>query len=276
MEQLALHNFLKDYFKANDCEILTEQNGRIEVQLTDELDEFLMNRPFYWQYMKKLGKQGEPMQVAFVTDPSLKDESGEWIHFGSPRLHQMFKSLNEKGRFTRLYEQVNGNFQQVPLVPWLVLNLRVSFQGQQKMDKLLSIGLQLINGTMVSSFMENVNKLNFSSSISDYCFTITPIIKLRSAYKRVENFLEKYIMEDEHTWAKEALQRLNEEKELLKHFYSPPTEKPEEDEDHIKREEKFEQELNGLDERFQPMISVDVINGGIFYLTKESSSSFFH
>lgn len=276
MEQQALHNFLKSYFIANECQITEEHKGKLTVQLTEQLDEALMNRPFYWHYRRKLGQPGQAMKVNFITHPDYKEEQGEWIHFGSPRLHQVFDHLITQGKLTRLYEKVDINQQQTPLIPWFMLNVKVSYVGDKKRDEIHSIGLQLLNGTMISTFMENIGQINFSSSISDFCFTVTPIIRLTSAVKRVENYLDHLIQSVNTDWAKQAEKKYSEEKELLTEFFNKPTKKDNEltEDDLNALHVRFEQELSGLYERFKPKIKVEVINGGLFYLTKKSSLSF--
>ena len=50
-----LHNFLINYFEASQCEVNSEDET-LDVKLTEEMDEQLMNRPFYWHYVKKLNQ----------------------------------------------------------------------------------------------------------------------------------------------------------------------------------------------------------------------------
>ncbi|MBM7569683.1 YqhG family protein [Aquibacillus albus] len=257
-----LHNFITDYFTANQCEILENDNGKLSIQLTDKMDEKLMNRPFYWQYVKKLGYPGEPMQVSFITNPDRKDEDGEWVHFGSPRIHQIFNLLNSQGKYTRLFERTTtGN--RTALIPWLVTNVKISYTGKHKKDEILSIGLQLINGAMKTMMMDELEKLHLQPSIPDFCYTITPIIRLKSGYQRINRYVENYLENIEHSWAEESWSHLQEEKKLLEHFYQHSM-----DED----EDRFNQEIKDLEGRFKPQINIEVINGGLFYLSQASSS----
>ena len=88
-----LNQFLQDYFVSHRCKILENNDGILKIQLTEEMDQALMNRPFYWHYIKKIGQQGEPMDLTLITNPNKKDVKGEWIHFGSPRLQQIITLL---------------------------------------------------------------------------------------------------------------------------------------------------------------------------------------
>ncbi|KGX85002.1 YqhG family protein [Pontibacillus marinus] len=278
MEQAALHNFLHRYFTANDCDIVEDQDGVMTVQLTDEVDEMLMNRPFYWHYVKRIGGQGMPMKVTFITNPEKQEEKGEWIHFGSPRLHKMFQTLREKGRITRQYEQVTPSQGQTSLVPWLMINASVQYKGTQRKDEVLSIGLNLMNGGMIPGIMEKIDPNKIGPIINDYCFTLTPMIRMPSAIKRVEQYINTYIKSQDHSWSVDALQQLESEKELLSYFFrhdlGNESEQEEDAEAKEDAEKRYQDELNKLEERFQPSISVELINAGVLYFSQESSTRF--
>ncbi|MQL54139.1 hypothetical protein GFC01_18175, partial [Desulfofundulus thermobenzoicus] len=143
-EQHGIHTFLLRFFKANQCSILEESAGHMTVQLTIEMDKLIMNRPFYWHWLEKTGGVPEPRQLTFITDQKKAGDttSGEFIHFGSPRLFQIFEAVKEQGRFIRLYERVSPlTNNQIALEPWLGLNVKISYLADRKKDKLLSLGL---------------------------------------------------------------------------------------------------------------------------------------
>ena len=91
MQQQEIHDFLLKYFEANNCELVQSQTGYMTVQLTEEMDKELMNRPFYWHYLEKTGGVPNPMQLTLITNQQQVNGEikGENIHFGSPRLHQI-------------------------------------------------------------------------------------------------------------------------------------------------------------------------------------------
>ncbi|TCT26949.1 uncharacterized protein YqhG [Melghiribacillus thermohalophilus] len=267
MKQHDIHHFLRKYFDLNQCPVIDEQNGKITVRLTEELDRLLMNRPFYWEYMKKIGRQGEPAVITFISNPELKEEEGEWIHFGSPRLHQIFDSLLSQGKYTVVYEQTGTKGQNTPLIPWLVTNIKISYKGRQKKDEVLSIGLHLINGAILKPFMEIINPIQMDTAIADYCYTISPLIRVQSAYTRMVRFLETYLKEKDTEWAKEAFDEYQAEKQLLDHFYSVYQEKGEKE----GKETRFEEELVQLKKRLMPCIQIEVVNGGMFYLSQHTT-----
>ncbi|SDK55288.1 YqhG family protein [Sediminibacillus albus] len=261
-----LHDFLTDYFTANHCGILENENGKVTIQLTDEMDELIMNRPFYWHYIKQIGQQGQPMKVTFITNPDRRDEQGEWVHFGSPRLHQIFNTLGQQGKITRQFEQVDTAMQRSPLIPWLVINLKIIYRGKHKKDELLSYGLQLINGTLVSPMMDKLIKLKLHTGIPDFCYTITPLIRYKSGYQRIIRYVEKYLNTKDYTWAKESWEHLYEEGKLLEYFYKDVSTDGE-------KQEQLKQSLSEIEKRFRPNISIDIVNGGIFYLSQQTSNT---
>ncbi|MCD5323544.1 MULTISPECIES: YqhG family protein [Pontibacillus] len=278
MEQQALHNFLHRYFTANECSIIEDHDGVMKVQLTEEQDEVLMNRPFYWNYVKRVNGKGIPMQVTFITNPNRREDKGEWVHFGSPRIHQMFKMLRNKGQLTRQYEQVE-TIQQTSLTPWLILNASIHFKGTQKRQEIVSLGLQLINGTIIPEFMDRLDSVTLSPTIPDYCFTLSPIIKLPSALKRIEAYIHGNVMKQDLSFGEEALRLLQEEQQLLDHFYKNDLYEDEGEEEKESAQKKAEtrerlaREQDALQQRYEPTVKVDVINAGILYMTHSTSAS---
>ncbi|KAB2457371.1 hypothetical protein F8160_18420 [Bacillus sp. CH126_4D] len=258
MQQHEIHNYLYNFFEANNCEILERSPHLLDVQLTIEMDKLLMNRPFYWHYLEKTGGVPNPMRLTLVTNPENEENDGELIHYGSPRLHQIFQTTKELGSYIRLYEEVrHSGATHTPLHPWLGVNIKVSYQCDRKKDILHSIGIHLISGTMIANFHETLAKIKLTPKIPDFCFTLSPIIKPQSGLQRIEDALKNIIAEDDHTWAKEARVRWNHDLDLLNRFYEESDELP----------ESYEIEKQALQEQYEPRITVQIINGGLFYVT---------
>src|SRR5699024_12279025 len=124
--------------------------------------------PFYWHYIKQMGRKGEPMHLTLITDTEKMDEEGEVIHFGSPRLQQIMEDLKSSERFTKLFEQVDTS-QGTPLYPWFGVNMKVSYQGKQKKDEMVSIGLHLNNGTWKLEKMDPLEAHKLQPDIMHKC-----------------------------------------------------------------------------------------------------------
>ncbi|QED48613.1 YqhG family protein [Cytobacillus dafuensis] len=263
MQQQEIHNFLEKYFYANGCEIIQNGQGYLTVQLTIELDKELMNRPFYWHYLEKTGGVPNPMQLTLITNPHLVSDQmkGETIHFGSPRLHQIFESTKNLAGSIRLYEKHNKPpGQQTPLRPWLGMNIRISYECDRKRDVFKSIGLQLINGQMIEGFHDKLLNLPLTPKIPDYSFTLSPLIMPKSGISRVENFLRYKLEHEDHSWAEDARKRWQKDLKLLEHFYEEAEEK----------DESYEIEKTALKEQYEPKVKISIVNGGLFYLTDQA------
>lgn len=259
MLQQEIHQYLESFFDATQCTILENGPGFLTVQLTIEMDKELMNRPFYWTYLEKTGGTPNPEKLTFITDEEKAPESikGEYIHFGAPRLHQLFRTAKKMAAYIRLYEQPDTPpFQSVPLYPWLNVNMKISYCSDRKRDVLRSFGLHLINGMLVDHFIEKMQNRRLVPKIPDYCFTISPIIKPGSGLKRIETFVTNDIAASDHSWAEAAKKRQEEDLKLLDQFYADQVEKP----------ETYEIEKKALIEQYEPAIHIEIVNGGIFYL----------
>lgn len=263
MQQAEIHSFLERYFTSNHCEITENQHGYMTVQLTVELDKQLMNRPFYWHYLEKTGGTPNPMALTFITDQEKapKDLKGELIHFGAPRLHQIFQSSKKLAGYMRLYQNVKQTVpSNIPLHPWLGINAKVSYQCDRKRDILMSLGLHLVSGSIIEGFQEKLERLELTPKIPDYCFTMSPLIKHKSGLNRLQQYIRGFIESDDHSWADAARERWNEDLALLDHFYEGLEEKP----------ESYETEKEALREQYEPKVKIEIINGGLFYLTPQA------
>lgn len=261
MKQQEIHKFLERYFQANGCEPIENGTGFMTVQLTSQLDKELMNRPFYWHYLEKTGGIPNPAKLTLITDKQAAPENlkGEQIHFGSPRLHQIFQSTKKLAGYIRLYEKnPSSNKRSIPLRPWLGLNVKISYQCDRKRDVLRSLGLQLINGQMVGDFHNILLDLDLTPKIPDYSFTLSPLIMPKSGILRIENFLRSEIEAENHQWATDARKRWQKDLELLEHFY----------EDCEEKGESYQNEKTALKEQYEPRITISIINGGLFYLSE--------
>lgn len=264
MEQQRIVQFAKRFFTSHQADILKEDEDGFEVRLTETLDKALMNRPFYWQYMKQIGQTPEPMILSFVTSAKQEEKTGEWLHIGSPRLQQIFQLAKNTGIYTCLYEQVPLP-QQKPtaLYPWLIANVKVSYLSHQRKDVLYSYGLQLIHGQIVLQAMEQLQEKNLREDISPHAFTMKSLIKPASGLARIKRHLEMQLQSETHEWAAVAKKRMEEELDTLKAYYEATS----------LSEEEYVQEKKAIMSQYQPNIQVTLVNYGLFYLQDFAFSS---
>jgi len=263
MQQQEIHKFLERYFLSNKCEIVDKQPNYMTVQLTIELDKELMNRPFYWHYLEKTGGVPNPSKLTLITDPQHvpADVKGELIHFGSQRLHQIFASTKKFAGFIRLYEEiVQQGHAQSPLYPWLCINAKISYQSDRKKDILLSAGLNLITGVIVEKFHERLLQIQVTPKIPDYSFTLSPLIKPKSGLLRLDSYIRRTFEGDDHTWAERAIERWEDDLRLLENFYQDMDDKA----------ESYYTEKEALQNRYEPNITISIVNGGLFYLSNQA------
>lgn len=247
-------SFLKTFFEENDCKVNLLKNGKIDINLTEKIDKAIMNRPFYWHYMKSTNQLGEPARLKLYTSVSDQFTNRQWIHFGTPLMNDICAYLAESSRFIQAFERLNVQ-KQTPLHPWLLINVVISFKGYQLKQHVQSIGLNLITGVMIDQAMEMLHSKSLQPTISPHCYIISPLIKLESGFQRIEHYVNHYLQGQNYTWMVESLVLLKEELLLLKYFHEQETKK-----------EHLISDVIQLYERVRPEINIDIINGGIFYL----------
>ncbi|MFP7493650.1 YqhG family protein [Terribacillus saccharophilus] len=270
MDRRTLHQFLRKFFLSSGCQLQEETDGMLRFLLTAELDEELMNRPFYWRYKKRLGQEGEPMELTLLTDPNITAEKAEHIHFGSPRLHKIFRLIRDSAQVARLYEKVDSAAR-TPLYPWLIRNMSVHFSGKRKRTETHSIGLQLLNGQLATDWMENFTHVEFKQQISDHCYCLSPIIRYQSGYQRISSYMQTYLDTIDDGWVRETTQTLQQEEALLAHFFDQSKQEEEEKDVLETRAALYQNELDAVHKRLSPSIQIETINAGIFYLSEETA-----
>src|SRR4051794_25754032 len=101
-----VHRYLQKFFMENNCEIIQNHDYYMTVQLTIDMDKKIMNRPYYWQYLESTNGIPCPAQLTLITDQNNLNEKikGEVVHFGSPKLNQIFQTTRRMGSFVHMYE----------------------------------------------------------------------------------------------------------------------------------------------------------------------------
>lgn len=259
MYPAEIHSYLLKFFEENDCQILSNHDHYINVQLTIEMDKKIMNRPFYWKYLESTNGVPCPAQITLITDKAnLVDKvKGEVIHFGSPRLSQLFRTTKELGSFVLMYEKIIGEIgPKTILTPWLGVNYKISYYSDQTKETLFSLGINLMTGHQIDGFQELLGKVKLDAIMSENTFNLPYVITPIRALDRLDLAIDKLIQEDDHTWAEDAKVRWQKDQEVLEHFYEEVEDKP----------DCYEMEKQAMEEQYKPKIKIDIINGGLFYL----------
>lgn len=259
MNNANLHSYLHRFFLANDCTLLSSEHNTLQIQLTVEMDKALMNRPFYWHYLEKMGDVGNPLMLTLNFDANLEQEQqGELIHFGSPRTHQIFSYAKKQGRFIRMYEAPRDTNQQVSLLPWLNINGKIIFTCDVNWEKFFSIGLNLIHGQIIADFFETIEDKPLTKKIPDYSFTLSPLIKPKSGLMRIKKHLEQMALTENLSRFELSQEKWKEDLHLLNQFYTE-----------AEREDNpiYQKECRDLKNLYEPKIQIEFTTGGLFYLT---------
>lgn len=247
MNQVEVRQYIEKYLSAFQAHIQESHPHHLTVKLPVEIDKDIGNRPFYWSWVEKMNIPPQPMVLSFFFDEENKpqDIRGEYVHFGSSRLHQIFASTRKHGKFVCLYEQsplatptLSKSRRSTPLTPWLCLNIKVSFICDKKRDCLLSLGVNLHHSRIVDNFYPFLKRLNLSPAIPDFYYNLNRQISLEQAYQLAESKVNQFIAAQDQSWADEARQRLSEELEILEIYY---TQLEQEEKESRKEEDKGEE-----------------------------------
>ena len=253
-----VHGYLKKFFEENKCHILNNNDHYMSIQLTVDMDKKIMNRPYYWHYLESTNGVPSPAQLTLITDQNKVEEDikGEVVHFGSPRLSQLFLVTKELGSFVQMFEKVGEFETKVILTPWLGVNYKVSYYSDQTKEMVYSLGINLIRGEVIEGFHESLSQVEFDEIMTGDAFHLPFIIKPVRGLERLDEAIENIIQKDDHSWAEEAKNRWKKDLEVLEHFYEGIENKP----------ECYESEKMALEEQYNPKIKIEIINGGLFYM----------
>ncbi|MEI4769774.1 YqhG family protein [Psychrobacillus sp. FJAT-51614] len=253
-----VHRYLQKFFTENNCQIVQNNDYYMTVQLTIDMDKKIMNRPYYWQYLESTNGVPCPAQLTLITDQNnlLEKVKGEIVHFGSPKLNQIFQTTRRMGSFVHMYEKIEVANERKIITPWLGVNYKISYYCDQTKEMLHSLGINLMTGSIINRFQESLRGLELDTTISEKTFKLPYIIKPIRALERLDELIDRIIQQDDHTWAEEAKQRWLKDLEVLEYFYEGVSMKP----------ECYEMEKQALQEQYEPRIKIEIINGGLFYL----------
>jgi len=279
MNQTWVRNYLEDYFKAHQCEILEKSPAHMTVKLSVEVDKDLTNRPYYWTFVERTGTPPETMTMTFIFDPDQAPDRvhGEVIRFGSERLKQIFHSSKKRGKIVRLFQTTEDttfkpssdeNNLQI-LHPWLGVNYKIEWISDKKKEQILSLGINLGTGEMQENFFSIVKNRRLSPVLPPNVSTLSPFITFREAALQLEEWILHEIHQEDFSWAYEAEERLTEEIEQLNRYYDIPEkeqDQPLKDQSLLDVEKK--QRIKEIKRQYSPKIIVSPINYGLFYLTE--------
>ncbi|WP_218119757.1 YqhG family protein [Pelagirhabdus alkalitolerans] len=246
MNHPSLKQLIYDYFNLNHCSIHTE-GEKTTVHLTKEMDQLLMNRPFYWHYQDMMKQEGIPLQLDLSFSPLNRTNNNSLIQLGSDLFMKIYADAIEKGRFTNLYQIIQTD-KQTALYPWLIITVKITYKGDYHEENMHSLAINLIKGTIIDHAFNHFSNDEWSNQISDYCYVLTPLIRIENGYQRIMKCLTEQLSYKKHIWARYAYE--NQQKHLA-YFDS--------------MDKNDETELENIKANYQPSIIYKIVNCGIFH-----------
>lgn len=237
-------SWLQVYLQAHGCHI-TKQDDLYAAKLTRRLDEQLMNRPFYWKYMDAIDDKGEASTIYFHRNKSVNDD--KYLHTDHQLLVRIFHELKQSQQFIVGYEQIKTTTQQI-LHPYFFMNTIIRYEGKHVKEEIHSVGINLINGRIVTQMMDQLNEISISEMITPLCYIVRPIISLQRAYHLIDDTFDEYIQQISHEWAIHTFDEQMKYKQLLSSHTLP----------------------SYLKQILKPKITFKTISGGIIYLHPHS------
>lgn len=268
MNRAETKNYVMRYLHAMHCDIVDKSPGHVQVKLSEQADKDLVNRPFYWSYVEKLGLDPQPVTLSLIFDPDQIPPGvrGEPITPGSTRLQHIFQSARKHGRFVRLYERSPLDLRSPrgsrPYEPWLGINYKIEWICDQLRSEIYSLGIRLLDGSIDDNFYHTISEREWTPRLPSHRFVTKHKLTLEEAVNELEFYVEGYLDHVDDAWARAAESRMQEELNRLEQYYK---ERPARmDKEAFLAE--YERRVRETKWQYQPRVQVSVVNAGLFYL----------
>jgi len=304
MSREQIRDFVMTYLETTECRFLEKSPYHVTVKLSPRADRDLTNRPYYWGFIERTGTEPETMTFSFIFDPErhreTQEESGggetaqedplmsrhfgavrplpilgpnrvqrEELHFGSPRLKQIFAAAKQGGRSVYLFEDP-GPLQRETLVsaayePWLGVRFKLEFCCDMKREELHFIGVSLRTGQIADPFTARLAGKAFAPRVPENMHVMPSRLTLEQGLKALENRIGERLSRCDSAWADEARERLGEELTLIDAYYKDLLADPDEERKKAAAEQ-YEARRGEIRWQYEPRIVVSAIGSGIFHL----------
>ncbi len=232
----------------------------------------------------------ETQNLQMVCNPDLlsKYPGSELVSKGSYRLQWFIDGIRERGLIStgtfayemdprRTQREIMGVlgersnvlprffFEQPTLSyhPELLVNFRVGFETDEKIEELYSLGIDLVSGEIDSNLQRELSAKKLHPNPPKKNLEKRKI-PYREGYESLFNHLKWQLQNHDSTWVKSAQTRWEEEVQYLEAFYRGSREDAEEDQKEA--EASFYRRLAEGYRKFQPFVKIHLINVGLLYL----------
>jgi hypothetical protein len=224
----------------------------------------------------------ETLNLQMVCNPEIvnKYPGSELVIKGSYRLQWFIDGIRERGLInsgtfaydldprrtqreiiTLLKEQPRFFFEQPVLTyhPELLANFRVSFETDEKIEELHSLGINLVNGEIDGNLLTELYGKKISPSPPKKHLEKRKI-PYREGFESLLNHLKWQLQNHDSAWVGSAQSRWKDEVNYLEAFYQG------DDVEEKDAEASFYRRLAECYRKFRPLIKIHIINVGLLYL----------
>lgn len=196
----------------------------------------------------------------------------EHLHFGSPRLKQIFAAARRGGSCVYLFEDP-GPRQRSTLFPaayepWLGVSFKVEFACDMKREELHFMGISLVSRKIDFQFRDRLSGRSLRPRLPENVHIEPSSITPAEGRDALESSLQVKLSGVDPSWATEASERLQEELELIDAYYKDLL-LEEDEEKRSSAKEQYEARRKEIRWQYEPRILVSAINCGIFHLRQE-------
>ncbi len=251
--------FCEAYFAAVGAPVVYAADGYREYELPRDVDKELTDRPYYWMWVEQTHQEVLPtiLRLAFTEEAfqreneRLREEAlaeaekqnlndiqrmffrpptAELMTLGSFRLDKIYASLDKRGQFACIVPQ-SWSETSAALIPWLMINLTVSYRCDLVEQQFWSVGVCLTNGQIVERFYDIIQRIAMKPEDPSR-FADMKTLTLEQAFHRGQTYVAEALAARPHNWAESAQQRLEKEVQQVRLYYQsilpdvPDNEKP--------------------------------------------------
>jgi len=193
----------------------------------------------------------------------------EPVTFGSGRLNQIFASAKLKGKYVHLYEQPDSQAilpgQSIRYLSYLNVNYKIEYTCDIKRDELHSLAICLSTGEIVNGFHEAVEDRPLSPKLPAHTH-ISEMISMPRAVAELEQYVERYVRSQEHSWAEQAEERMADELHRIGLYYQEMIQNSNDEQEKSTIEQEYHARQEEITWQYKPRIVVSATGCGIFHL----------
>lgn len=217
--QYNLYDFCHSYFRNVGATLLPSEHGTLTVELPRDVDKELTDRPFYWMWVDAMNETPPNTVLHLVfeqNDVQQKDPESpkpELITPGCYRMQRILQSTKTRGMFAAAYEQAQV------LSPFALFIVKISFISDLRQDFLESYAIDLRNFQIYGDVMEDLLDRDLQDDRPPNANILPIAINMDQLFHIIHQCIELDVCERDHTWAKDARNRLNTELKRLDAYY---------------------------------------------------------